>query len=182
MKAKLYIPYNDCDLVNDFQANINFTEEEYVNYVNNAYKQSKLVMDGLSKVNTYEDMNFKKQRYKFYEADITLLDINTEDENIDNLIKYFQTGEMFIVQLYFDNIEQMEEIDEEMRFWYRESEKINTSIKLSQDIKLKSLPTKNLKINFGDNSTAVLDECRLIERYSCKRYAILVQKITFITD
>lgn len=186
MKAKLYIPYVDYDSENGFVANIQMNEEEYVKYLTDGYMQSKFAIDSLmngnhnfNQNNTHNKTYDNNNKYKYYEANISLLDINSQEENIDNLIKYFQTKEMFINQLYFDNIETLEDVEEDFKFWYKESKSINDSTKLNEDMKLLSLPTKEFKISMGNNSNAILKECKLLDRFSPKRYAILVKEIIF---
>lgn len=172
MKATLYVPYIDYDVENGFSSNIELSGQNYIDFLNNNLENPYIQYEQLKKS--------KENNYSYHTASITLLDINSQDETIDNLLKYYQTGEMFINQFYFDNIEQLEDIYDDFKIWSRESYEINNSQKLTDDMKIASLPTKEFKISFGENSNAILTNCKLVERFTNRRYAVLVEKIIFV--
>lgn len=191
MRAKLYIPYIDLNPENGFTTNVTFnSEQDYINYMNKEYSKSKLTYDDLnnfdvgSKNYNHQDAKWlqKKEKYNYMDIDISLLDINNEEENIDNLLKYFRTGEMCIEQFFMDNTPKLEDIYDEFKAWMRETEQINNTPKLTDEQKMRLVPKKDFKLAFGENSYAIFHNCSFAERFSVRRYAVIVEKIEFVNN
>ena len=188
MRCKIYIPFQNYDAETGFNTNITFTEEEYVNYITSEYNRNKLTFDDMNNFsmgamnqnNTVPSWMKKKEKVSYIEGDASLLDIDNNEETIDNLLGYFKSGEMFIEQFFFDENPKLEDIYDEFKIWFRESEQINRSSKLTDDENLRFLPKKEFKVSFGEKSNAILHDCRLMERFSSRRYAVLVDKIEFV--
>lgn len=201
MKCTLFIPYVYADPVNDFEHSGDelsdkkyiqiLTKEynEYKNDINNAVYSSYLPQyqafgRGLVSNNHRRIHHIYKQiSYQYAQCECTLKQMNGEEETIDNLIRYFQTSEQFIliIQLMGANFDS--DAETEFKMWIQESEHINTSNRLTEKEKLINLPKKDFKIAFSEaKSTAVLKECKLLEAYGKKRYAILIKEIIFVKE
>ena len=139
--------------------------------------------------NNFEKENNVVTQSKFYfdETKVDIFSGNGGPMQIDELIHYYQTGEPFIIiiDMYqIGNPQRIEfaDLQSDMRRWSKESDKINTYPKFSQAEKIQYLSKKTLKIKFDDaRSSAILKNCKMVDRQGKWRYVFLVEKIIFVT-
>lgn len=183
MNAKVYIPYIDYDPETGFTTDMNLSGEDYVNYLNKEYASDRFFLSSNGmQYNGYgkkEHINQRKD-YKFYELSAKIYSINGDDETIDNLLNYYKTHEVFAIQIDFKNLYSNEDAFYEMNTWFKESYAINSSDRITDDIKIKYLPIKDLKLSFGENSSAIIKNCKLLDRYDKTIYVLLVDEIIFV--
>ena len=183
MNAKIYIPYIDYDPETGFTTDMNLSGEDYVNYLNKEYSSDRIFFNsnGIQYNGYGKKENIKQRRnYNFYEINANIYSIDGEDETIDNLLDHFKTREVFAIQIDFKNLYSNEDAYYEINTWYKESFMINSSDKITDDIKLKYLPTKDLKISFNKNSNAIIKNCKVLDKYDKTIYVILVDEIIFV--
>lgn len=200
MKCTLYVPYSIGDPQKGFQYNdktftdrkyIQILTEEYNSYkdaismmVDNSYYRARNVFGNSLSANNFKKIHreYTKQNYEYNSCECKLYTMNGTDENIDNLIRYFQTGEQFIVIMEMAGLSKNPDLETEFKMWVKESMHIEHSNRLSDEEKIFNLPKKDMKITFDEaKSSAILKECKIMEAYSGKSYAILVNKIVFVT-
>lgn len=194
MKATLYYPvvsYDDSRF--DYHGEI--SEQDYVSSLYNSFNQSNAVLSRLQgqnmtgSIQALRSMNGKINNnskridniYKYLPVEVVIRDSDGDDEKIDNIISYYQSGEPFVLIIKFPNKvgELDEDIDSDLKFWVRDTRKVNMHPKLNADEKFLSLPTRDMRVMFGENSYAVFESCKILEKYGSWEYAILVQKVTF---
>lgn len=183
MNAKIYIPYIDYDPKNGFKADLDLSGEDYVNYLNKEYSSDRIFFNGGEiQYNGYgKKENIKQQKdYSFYEVNVNVYNIKGEDETIDELLKHFKNREVFATQIDFKNLYNNEDAYYEMNTWFKESYMINSSDKITDEIKLKYLPTKDFKLSFSKDSNAIIRNCKLLDRYDKTMYVLLVDEIIFV--
>lgn len=183
MEAKIYIPYIDYDPETGFTANIDLHGEDYVNYLNKEYSSDRIFFEnGNITYNGYDKKESFKQRdnYNFYTLNCKIYSVNGEDETIDNLLNYFKTGEAFAIQIDFKDLLKNEDAYYEINTWYKESYMINSSDKITDDIKIKYLPSKDFKLSFNKDSNAIIRNCKLIDKYDKTVCLLLVDEIIFV--
>lgn len=201
MKATLFLPYAIGDPVKGFKYDDpNFTDRMYIQIMTEDYNQYKDSINSIVSNNydrrrdvfnrglTYSSRNkikreYIKQEYQYNSCPCIIRDMYGNEETIDNLIKYYKTGEQFILNMKLLNITKNPDLETEVKMWLKESNHINFSNILSEEEKIFNLPKKDIKVTFTDaKSTAVLKECKILEYYSSNEYAILVKNIIFIVD
>lgn len=201
MKATLYLPYAIGDPVKGFRYDDpNFTDKKYFEIMTEDYDRYK------DSVNTIVSHNFDrrrnifnsglifgsrnkikreyvKQEYQYNSCECFIRDMKGNDESIDNLIKYYRTGEQFIIMLRLKNMSANPDLETDMKMWLIESNHINHSNKLTEEEKIYNLPKKDFKITFTDaKSSAIFKECKILEGYNASEYAVLVNKIIFVVN
>lgn len=201
MEATLYLPYAIGDPIKGFQYNDpTFTDKKYIQIMTDDYNRYK---DAVSNIvynnfdrsrNVFSNSliygsrqkikrNYVKQEYQYNSCTCFINNIKGENETIDNLIKFYKTGEQFIVILKLKNMSSNPDLETDMKMWVRESNHINHSRKLTEEEKIYNLPKRDFKISFlNSKSSAIFKECKIIEGYNSSEYAVLVNKIIFIVD
>lgn len=194
MNATLYVPYSNGDCVNGFQYEKGtISKQEYVRIMETEYEKyrdsiDETVRSSFSRnmsINPFQkqDNKYKQQTYYFNECLCNVLDIKGEDCTIDELIKYYQTKEEFVIILCVKNLTSNPDVESDMKQWVRDSNKINSSYKLTEEEKIFNLPKKDFKLKFTkEGSTAILRECKLFEYVGFGKFAILVKNIIFVRE
>ena len=197
MRAVLYVPYSNGDARNGFKFDGEISQKDYAKIMVDQYNQHKDGIDtvfmskGLGRniaVNPFrkEKNKYKQQTFYYQPVEAKVFDIDGKDENIDELIRFYKTGEQFIVIIALLNMSSADEsgeLESDIKAWTRESVKINKTNKMSEDEKLKSLSKKSLKLKFKDSkSCAILKNCKMVEVFSRNKFAFLVESIDFIQD
>lgn len=201
MKATLYLPYAIGDPVKGFRYDDpNFTDRKYIQIMTEDYNRYK---DGVSMLvsSNYDRQrnifggslwfgikqkikrNYVKQEYQYNSCECIVRNIKGNDETIDELIRFYRTGEQFIIILKMIKLASNPDLETEMKMWLKESNHINHSPRLTEEEKIFNLPKKDFKMTFSDaKSSAIFKECKMVEGYSASEYAVLVNKIIFVVD
>ena len=189
----LSVPYAYGDAVDGFKSDKELTSNEYaekmVKYFNK-YKDGTFNVfverfsDNISKNQFVKEKSNVKRLTEYYEDTyINLYNENNEEPTIDELIRHFQDGEPFILVIHMYQLGRNEDLEIDINAWGRETNKIMTSNRLDPVEKMKSLSKKDLRIKFvNSNSSAILSNCRMIDRINNRKFAFLVEKITFVTE
>lgn len=209
MNCVLYLPYSIGDPENGFKYNggEELTDRKYVRLVVDDYNQYKdsvssivgsmyygsgnRFMSGLAKSNPlktnfmekYGKRGYTRQDYEYYKFECDLYDMDGGEETIDRLLGYYRHGEQFVIIIKAKGISENPDLETELKMWATESDHINRSGRLSEEEKLCNLPKKDMKIVFPkSNSSAILNECKLIKAYDSLSYAVLVKRILFVKE
>lgn len=201
LTGKIYIPYMDYDPEHGFDADLGFTtRQQYVDYLMADYQRNKLSIVSnngrfscsnpyINAMSPSERLHYEKKlrqtierHTKYYEVPMEIRDMNGNEQAIDNLIRFYQTKEMFIARISFNRSIQLEEAYMEFRTWLSDSMKIMKSNRLDMEMKLNSLTPIDFKVSFGNDSNAILYESKLLEAYSMTSYSVLVKNIIFVNQ
>lgn len=194
MVATLFVPYSNGDCINGFQYERGtITQKEYVRIMETEYDKyrdsiDETVRTSFSKnmsINPFQKQNnkYKQQTFYYNECRCNVLDIKGINCEIDELIRYYQTKEEFIIILDVKNLTSNPDVESDLKQWVSDSNKINNSYRLTEEEKIFNLPKKDFKLKFtNEGSTAILKECKLLEYQGFGKFAILVKNIIFIRE
>ena len=201
MKATLYLPYAVGDPVKGFRYDDpNFTDKKYIQIMTEDYNRYKDSVNMLVSSNYDRRRNvfwgslwsgskhkikrsYVQQEYQYNSCDCFVRNIKGDDQSINELIKFYRSGEQFIIILKMIKLTSNPDLETEMKMWLKESNHINHSPKLTEEEKIFNLPKKDFKLTFTDaKSSAIFKECKMVEGYSASEYAVLVNKIIFVVD
>lgn len=197
MRATLYVPYSNGDCVNGFA--YEGAEIGANSYAKAMIEQYRKYRDGIDEVfqtrfthnmsaNFFnkERKKYNQQTYYYQPVECKVFDIDNKNETIDNLIKYFQTEEPFVVIIALLNLSSADEsgeLESDIKSWMKECVKINNCAKMTDEEKLKSLSKKSLKLKFNDSgSAAIFRNAKMINAYTRNKFALLVERVDFIKD
>ena len=130
------------------------------------------------------------------ECDALLLDINNNVIDETNLIEHVNDGKMFIIKINIDPNTLDMDGESEIKFWLDDSCRVLNDNLLPDDVKLKRLPQRNLriKVKIDDNTqdtdeknirynTYYLEDCRIIQNNFSEKYkyffTLIIKKINF---
>lgn len=192
MKATLLIPY--IPIKENFDAPY-ISPEDYIKMLEDEQRKTSALIKnsniGGSRIR-YNSSNNMVNNYhvekpvNYYEFPVTIFDINGQPENTNNLIRYYQTKEMFImiIDMGIENtgINNYDDIMSDIKFWVRNSLKIQNDKDIDPDSKLRLLPEKTFRLLINKNATAELENCRLVEEQSNMKLAMIVKTITFLKN
>ena len=94
-------------------------------------------------------------------------------DNIDFAIDWYTITSN---NLAIDIMKLETSLEDEVRFWVKDSMNINVHHEIPEEERLKMLPIRNLKIEIGDIS-GELHDCRIIDYKNTGRISILVNEI-----
>lgn len=130
-----------------------------------------------------EQNNFKKQETYMTDTKAIVCDMNNKDMSIDTLLEYYQSGEMFIIDLRLPVYDQNEELEPEMKAWIRETIQINNAPNLTDEERLVGYTKRDFRLEFPNcNSLAVLQNTKLVDIVNNHTFAFLVEKIIFVKN
>jgi hypothetical protein len=193
----LLVPYNYGDAILDYNyEGKEITKEEYAKLVIESYNRYKDgITDTLNRKGigrnlalneiTKENVKYKQNVYYFTETKVNLYDMNDREPSIDTLIRYYQTGEPFVlkINMYHLGDEKLSDLESDIKNWGRESRKIMNSPKFTDAEKIMGLSKKDLKIKFDDaKSCAILKNCKMFEYVNNRKFVFLVERIIFVTQ
>ena len=205
MNATLYFPVPDYDDSRfEYHGDIG-SGQAYANRLYDSYRQGSAQLSGLCTYTENGRARFTsgsmgllmggharsqprrrpfENAMKYSPVNVVIMDSNGDDETIDNLIRYFQNNEPFPIIVKFPNkpSELDPDIDTELRYWHRDSVKINNERRVDEETRFRMLPTKDIRVDFGPDSHAVMSGVRLLQRYGSWEYAWLVMNITFTKE
>lgn len=194
MIATLFVPYSNGDCVNGFQYEKGtISKQEYVRIMETEYEKYRDAIDETVRtsfsrnmsINPFQKQNnkYKQQTFYYNECNCNVLNIKGDNCVIDELITYYQTKDEFIIILDIKNLTSNPDVESDLKQWVRDSNKINHSVRLSEEEKIFNLPKKDFKLKFTkEGSTAILRECKLLEYQGFGKFAILVKNIIFIRE
>ncbi len=191
MEAILKIPYYYSDPACDFDSDREMTLQEYTKKMVDTYMKYNPIIqrnihrlyNNLSNNNEEKERNTYRQMKMYYSDTKSFVnDMDNQPLNIDTLIEYYQSGEMFIVDLQLPLYDKDDDLEPEIKAWIRETIKINCS-NLSPEEKLQAYSERDLRLEFPNSkSTAILRKSKMIDIVNNHTFAFLVDEIIFLSN
>lgn len=193
MEATLLIPYTYSDPDHDFDFDREVSMKEYNDKMVSTYRKYRPIIDrnihrlgtnlAINNEGEKEKNHYRQQNTYFSETKAKICDMNNREISIDQLIEYYQSGEMFIIDLQLPVYDQNEELEPEINSWIIETMKINKSPQLTDEEKVAGYTKRDMKLKFKDsNSSALLRNTKLVDVVNNHTFAFLVEQIIFLTN
>lgn len=190
MNATLLVPYSYSDPEHDFDYGREVSFKEYNERMIETYRKYRPMIDrnirrlgsniAINNEGQKERTNYRQQNVYMSETKAIVCDMNNHRISIDELIRYFQTGEMFIIDLQLPIYDQNEELEPEINSWILETLKINKCPDLDDEDRIRGYTKRDLKLVFeGSNSSAILRNTKLVDVVNNHTFAFLVEQIKF---
>lgn len=207
MEAILKVPYNYSDPDHDFDCSEEFVFDGSVESVNrwkqmkneyqkkmvDTYKKYRPVIDrnihrmghnlAINNEGEKERTNFRQQNVYFADTKAIVRDIDNKEIYIDDLIGFYKSGEMFIIDLQLPIYEKNEELEPEIKSWIRETSKINNCVEMTDEEKVSGFTKRDLKLEFpGNKTSALLKDTKMVDIVNNHTFAFLVSEIIFLKN
>ena len=207
MEAVLKVPYNYSDPDHDFDCSEEFVFDGSVESVNrwkqmkneyqkkmvDTYKKYRPVIDrnihrmghnlAINNEGDKEKTNFRQQNVYFADTKAIVRDIDNKEIYIDDLIAFYKSGEMFIIDLQLPIYEKNEELEPEIKSWIRETSKINNCVEMTDEEKVSGFTKRDLKLEFpGNKTSALLKDTKMVDIVNNHTFAFLVSEIIFLKN
>ena len=207
MEAILKVPYNYSDPDHDFDCSEEFVFDGSVESVNrwkqmkneyqkkmvDTYKKYRPVIDrnihrmghnlAINNEGEKEKTNFRQQNVYFADTKAIVRDIDNKEIYIDDLIGFYKSGEMFIIDLQLPIYEKNEELEPEIKSWIRETSKINKCVEMTDEEKVSGFTKRDLKLEFpGNKTSALLKDTKMVDIVNNHTFAFLVSEIIFLKN
>lgn len=193
MEATLLVPYSYSDPDHDFDYEREVSIEEYNESMVSTYRKYKPIIDrnmhrlgtnlAINNEGEKERNQYRRQNVYMSETKAKICDMHNHEISIDQLIGYYKSGEMFIVDLQLPIYDQNEELEPEINSWIIETMKINKTVELTDEERLAGYTKRDMKLKFKDsNSSALLRNTKMVDVVNNHTFAFLVEQITFLTN
>lgn len=208
MEAILKVPYNYSDPDHDFDCSEEFVFDGSVESVNrwkqmkneyqkkmvDTYKKYRPVIDrnihrmgqnlAINNEGEKEKTNFRQQNVYFADTKAIVRDIDNKEIYIDDLIGFYKSGEMFIIDLQLPEYDKdNEELEPEIKSWIRETSKINKCVEMTDEEKVSGFTKRDLKLEFpGNKTSALLKDTKMVDVVNNHTFAFLVSEIIFLKN
>jgi hypothetical protein len=207
MEAILKVPYNYSDPDHDFDCSEEFVFDgsaesvnqwkkmkyEYQKKMVDTYKKYRPVIDrnihrmgqnlAINNEGEKEKTNFRQQNVYFADTKAIVRDIDNKEIYIDDLIAFYKSGEMFIIDLQLPIYEKNEELEPEIKSWIRETNKINKCVEMTDEEKVSGFTKRDLKLEFpGNKTSALLKDTKMVDIVNNHTFAFLVSEIIFLKN
>lgn len=207
MEAILKVPYNYSDPDHDFDCSDEFVFDgsaesvnqwkqmkyEYQKKMVDTYKKYRPVIDrnihrmgqnlAINNEGEKEKTNFRQQNVYFADTKAIVRDIDNKEIYIDDLIAFYKSGEMFIIDLQLPIYEKNEELEPEIKSWIRETSKINKCVEMTDEEKVSGFTKRDLKLEFpGNKTSALLKDTKMVDIVNNHTFAFLVSEIIFLKN
>lgn len=207
MDAILKVPYNYSDPDHDFDCSDEFVfdgsvesverwkrmKQEYEQKMVKVYKTYRPMIDrnirrlgqniAINNEGEKERTNFKHQGVYFTDTKAIVRDMDNKEIFIEDLINYYKSGDIFIIDLQLPVYEKNEELEPEIKAWKRETAKINACADLSDEERLVGYTKRDLKLEFpGNKNSALLKDTKMIDIVNNHTFAFLVNEIIFLKN
>lgn len=207
MEAILKVPYNYSDPDHDFDCSEEFVfdgsiesvnrwkqmKNEYQKKMVDTYKKYRPVIDrnihrmghnlAINNEGEKEKTNFRQQNVYFADTKAIVRDIDNKEIYIDDLIGFYKSGEMFIIDLQLPIYEKNEELEPEIKSWIRETSKINKCVEMTDEEKVSGFTKRDLKLEFpGNKTSALLKDTKMVDIVNNHTFAFLVSEIIFLKN
>ena len=207
MEAILKVPYNYSDPDHDFDCSDEFVFDgsaesvnqwkkmkyEYQKKMVDTYKKYRPVIDrnihrmgqnlAINNEGEKEKTKFRQQNVYFADTKAIVRDIDNKEIYIDDLIAFYKSGEMFIIDLQLPIYEKNEELEPEIKSWIRETNKINKCVEMTDEEKVSGFTKRDLKLEFpGNKTSALLKDTKMVDIVNNHTFAFLVSEIIFLKN
>lgn len=203
MEATLLVPYSYSDPEHDFDCGDEIiaiqkekwkkSMDEYNRKMVDTYQKYKPMINrnmgrigqniAINNEGEKENNTYKQQNVYMTETLAFVRNMYNKDIDIDTLIDYYKTGEMFIIDLQLPVYEKNDELESEIKAWKRETMKINMAPDLTDEQRIMGYTKRDLKLQFKDSkSSALLKNAKLVDIVNNHTFAFLVEEIIFLTQ
>lgn len=208
MDAILKVPYNYSDPDHDFDCSEEFVfdgsiesvnqwkqmKNEYQKKMVDTYKKYRPVIDrnihrmghnlAINNEGEKEKTNFRQQNVYFADTKAIVRDMDNKEIYIDDLIGFYKSGEMFIIDLQLPEYDKdNEELEPEIKSWIRETSKINNCVEMTDEEKVSGFTKRDLKLEFpGNKTSALLKDTKMVDIVNNHTFAFLVSEIIFLKN
>ena len=193
LDARLKVPYNYSDPACDFDYGRKITMDEYNKEMIGTYRKYKPIIDrnihklgsnlAINNEGAKENNRYKQQNTYLTETKADVRDWENREIMIDQLLEYYKTGEMFVIDLQLPVYERNEELEPEVKAWMRETMKINSAEGLTDEERVTGYTKRDLKLEFPNStSCAILRNTKLIDIVNNHTFAFLVEQIIFLNN
>lgn len=199
MKCTLFLPYTQYS-DSSFACDDNYySEESYTDALNKSLEESKNAVmmlnnsnyDKKNTINFSVVQNYMKNENKSSEkeylssCEVKLFNENGIPENIEALINYNLSNDVFILLVNFDFNTIEEEFEEDFKEWVETTRKISY-YGSDDDWIFSNLPKRTFKFKclnkFGGDTFGEFVNCKILQTINGSKYAILVEKLNFINE
>lgn len=173
----------------DFEFHGKMSDEEYANKL---YE----FVHSTNKQNMFEETKDVELETTDNECDALILDIHNKNIEETFFIEHVNDGKMFIIKVNIDPNSLDMDCESEIRFWVDDSCKVLRDNSLPDDVKLKRLLPRDLRIKVKNSNTFentdeksikyntyYLNDCRIIQNNSNEKYkyffTLIIKKINF---
>lgn len=167
MIVNVMFPYNSSIL--DCEIDEKISESEYISMLRSGEVSQKYL----------KNLNKNNNDYTYYSLNGNVYDMNEEEIDIDFLNDISISKSMGILTINVQNTNILDDVNEEVLSWVKESNKILKHPRLNDDNKILSLPEKPLKL-IVNGQTMILDGSKIVNVYSLYKWEILFRKIIYI--
>lgn len=167
MIVNVMFPYNSSIL--DCEIDEKISESEYISMLRSGEVNQKFL----------KNLNKNNNDYTYYSLNGNVYDMNEEEIDIDFLNDISISKSMGILTINVQNTNILDDVNEEVLSWVKESNKILKHPRLNDDNKILSLPEKPLKL-IVNGQTMILDGSKIVNVYSLYKWEILFRKIIYI--
>ncbi len=188
------VPYSNGDAVNGFRySGGDISEQQYSRMIVDTYNKYKNgVWDtyvermGMNmSINNYEKeiVHYAQQQYYYDRTKVDLFNAQGLEMTIDELIKYYQFGNPFILIVDMYRLSEDPELESDMKVWLRECHRIKNNPSFSDAERIQYSSKKTMKITFDDaKSQAILQNCKMMDYHNKHKFVFIVEKIIFTTE
>ena len=135
-----------------------------LNSLNNRrpYEYSKEIITSEAFLNEFD--------YDYQECEALILNKNKEDMKEDEFTSLYNTDGLSIIMVNINPNSLTQESESELRYWIEESKRILRDNEIPNDVKIKSLPFCDFKIETEGGAKAKLDGCKFVKNYASPNF------------
>lgn len=198
MKAIIFIPYANGSCTKGFRYDKPLSAQQFVQMETKEYNDHKDGVDMMMTtrygdnmaINMYDKRRFKytQQNYTYHKCNCAIMDIEGGQMSLNELKRYAETKEQFILILNLNEkqIKEDPDLETDLRMWFDESNKVKNCNRLSDVEVMYHLPKKDFKLKIEEgNLNAVLKDCKFLKFMSSSfinAFAIIINKIIFVKE
>lgn len=135
-----------------------------------------------SRLKDYKDKNYPDILYNAEEVEAILLDSKKNIVESKYFEKFVENGKMFIALVNFNPNKMSPDAQSEMLYWMKDSKLVLEDMSITEELKLKTLPTRFFWVDDGDKHI-LFAGCKIVQIYANKKnpfyIGIIVEKATY---
>ena len=135
-----------------------------------------------SRLKDYKDKNYPDILYNAEEIEAILLDSKKNVVESKYFEKFVENGKMFIALVNFNPNKMSPDAQSEMLYWMKDSKLVLDDMSITEELKLKTLPTRFFWVDNGDKHI-LFAGCKIVQIYANKKnpfyIGIIVEKATY---
>ena len=135
-----------------------------------------------SRLKDYKDKNYPDILYNAEEVEAIILDSKKNIVESKYFEKFVENGKMFIALVNFNPNKMSPDAQSEMLYWMKDSKLVLDDMSITEELKLKTLPTRFFWVDDGDKHI-LFAGCKIVQIYANKKnpfyIGIIVEKATY---